>query len=323
MPSLKDRWRRARLIENTWIDAQNDFPATLGSATGVLAAPSGLAGYVAAQVMVPSGLTEMEVRCVDPSIPRRAGLKVRVRKEYGVWTAYRVDPEYVTDFYGGNPSGATAGELGYFGANAMVLDTRQVSTLRVYPTDPPSLSVTVGEYLVRYGDTWLAYAGGTLDLTAKVPSAGLMQKIVIVGMDGSAGTVTTVDGADTYRITAGSDAQPFTVTDIALMLNSATIPRDFLPGTAVRLYQGQTTVQKWDIFLDVKALAGQPRHLPVSTADVSNPPTEAELLAEFNSASWCGAGFMAIVNDNGAGTNEYLVWSDGTNWFYLAGTKAV
>src|SRR3990172_5097550 len=102
MPSLKDRYLRAVQKQAAWIEKQNDFPATLGSATGVLAAPSGLAGYVAAQVMVPSGLTEMEVLCVD--IPRRAGLQVRVRKEYGVWTAFRTDPTHVSDFYGGNPS---------------------------------------------------------------------------------------------------------------------------------------------------------------------------------------------------------------------------
>ncbi len=321
MPSLKDRYLRAVQKQSDWIAKQNDFPATLGSATGVLAAPSGQAGYVTAQVQVPSGLTEMEVLCVDPSVPRRAGLKVRVKKEYGVWTAYRVDPAYVTDFYGGNPSGATAGELGYFGANALVLDARQVSTLRVYPTDPPSLLVTIGPYLYQYGDTWFAYAGGTLDVTAKVPAAALMQKIIVVGLDGSAGTITTVDGADTYRFTAGSDAQPFTVTDIALMLNSATIPPDFIPCTALRLYAGQTAVNKWDIFYDAKRLAGQSRHLPVSTANVTTP-TEAELIAEFGTAAYVGNGFTAIVNDTGAGTDEYLVWSDGTNWFYVAGIKA-
>lgn len=318
--SFKDRYIASHARINVHVAAQNDFPATLGSATGVLAAPSGQAGYVVAQVQVPSGLTEMEVLCVD--VPRRAGLKVRVKKEYGVWTAYRADPAYVADFYGGNPSGVTAGELGYFGANALVLDARQVSALRVYPTATPSLSVTVGEYLVRYGDTWVACAGGTLDLTAKVPSTALMQKIVIVGVDGSAGTLTTVDGADTYRFTAGSDAQPFTITDIALMLNSATVPRDFIPGTAVRLYAGQTAVQKWDIFLDVKALAGQPRHWPVSTADVTTPPTDAELDAIYGTPAYVGEGFHALVNDNGAGTDEYLVWSDGTNWFYATGTKA-
>ena len=60
----------------------------------------------------------------------------------------------------------------------------------------------------------------------------------------------------------------------------------------------------------------------VSTANVSNPPTDAELDTAFGTPATVGAGFTVIVDDNAAGTNEYLVWSDGTNWFYATGTKA-
>lgn len=61
----------------------------------------------------------------------------------------------------------------------------------------------------------------------------------------------------------------------------------------------------------------------VSTANVSTPPTEAELISAFGTAATVGSGFTAIVNDNGGGTSEYMVWSDGTNWFHAAGTKAL
>lgn len=61
----------------------------------------------------------------------------------------------------------------------------------------------------------------------------------------------------------------------------------------------------------------------VSTANVSNPPTDAELDSAFGTPATVGSGFVAIVNDNNAGTDEYMVWSDGTNWFYATGTKAV
>jgi hypothetical protein len=60
----------------------------------------------------------------------------------------------------------------------------------------------------------------------------------------------------------------------------------------------------------------------VSTANVSNPPTDAELDSTFGTPATVGSGFVGLVNDNGGGTNEYLCWSDGTNWFYSTGTKA-
>lgn len=61
----------------------------------------------------------------------------------------------------------------------------------------------------------------------------------------------------------------------------------------------------------------------IVTDNVSSPPTDAELDTAFGQPSTVGAGFVGIVNDNAAGTAEYICWSDGTNWFYAAGTKAV
>lgn len=59
-----------------------------------------------------------------------------------------------------------------------------------------------------------------------------------------------------------------------------------------------------------------------STANVTNPPTDAELDSTFGTPATVGAGFLGVVNDNNGGTNEYLCWSDGANWFYTTGTKA-
>ena len=74
----------------------------------------------------------------------------------------------------------------------------------------------------------------------------------------------------------------------------------------------------------LEQLASQENRLVVrvATNDVSNPPTDAELDTAFGTPGAVGAGFIAVVNDNAAGSNEYLVWSDGTNWFYVTGTKA-
>lgn len=63
--------------------------------------------------------------------------------------------------------------------------------------------------------------------------------------------------------------------------------------------------------------------IPVSTADVSNPPTDAELDAEFGTPATVGAGYAALLNDGGLDANVYHVVSDGASWFYSALTKAV
>jgi hypothetical protein len=61
----------------------------------------------------------------------------------------------------------------------------------------------------------------------------------------------------------------------------------------------------------------------ISTANTSNPPTNAELDTEFGTPAQVGAGFSCLINDNAGGSNSYYVWSDGTNWWYTTGTKAV
>jgi len=60
-----------------------------------------------------------------------------------------------------------------------------------------------------------------------------------------------------------------------------------------------------------------------STANVANPPTDAELDSAFGAPSVNERGRMWLLNDAGAGTNEYLATTDGTNWLYATLTKAV
>lgn len=63
--------------------------------------------------------------------------------------------------------------------------------------------------------------------------------------------------------------------------------------------------------------------MPTSDANVSNPPTDAELDAAFGTPAAVGDGYIAFVDDAGAGTAVYLVSSDGTNWWHGLLTKAV
>ena len=58
-----------------------------------------------------------------------------------------------------------------------------------------------------------------------------------------------------------------------------------------------------------------------STLNVSNPPTDAELDAEFGAP----ADFhrAIIIDDAGGGANYWFVVSDGSAWLYVAMTAAV
>jgi hypothetical protein len=60
----------------------------------------------------------------------------------------------------------------------------------------------------------------------------------------------------------------------------------------------------------------------VSTDNTANPPTDAELDTAFGTPAAVGSGFLAILDDNGAGNNVYLIVSDGSNWWHVALTKA-
>ncbi len=63
--------------------------------------------------------------------------------------------------------------------------------------------------------------------------------------------------------------------------------------------------------------------IPTSSADVSNPPTDAELDSAFGTPATVGNGFTALLDDAGGDTNVYAVYSNGTSWFYTTLTKAV
>lgn len=63
--------------------------------------------------------------------------------------------------------------------------------------------------------------------------------------------------------------------------------------------------------------------MPTSDANVSDPPTDAELDAAFGTPAAVGDGYIAFVDDNGTSAKVWLVTSDGGAWWYEELTKAV
>ncbi len=61
-----------------------------------------------------------------------------------------------------------------------------------------------------------------------------------------------------------------------------------------------------------------------STANVTDPPTDAELNAEFGTPVTAEDGFFAVSDDNDSDTNIRVIYTNGTSWWYSAKlTKAV
>ena len=60
-----------------------------------------------------------------------------------------------------------------------------------------------------------------------------------------------------------------------------------------------------------------------STANVSSPPTDAQLDSAFGTASDLYTGFVGLLDDNGAGTTVWLCYVVNGAWFYEQLTKAV
>lgn len=56
----------------------------------------------------------------------------------------------------------------------------------------------------------------------------------------------------------------------------------------------------------------------VSVANVTDPPTLAEIEAAYGTAAVAGSGFIGILDDNNASANIFIVFTNGTDWFYSA-----
>jgi len=84
------------------------------------------------------------------------------------------------------------------------------------------------------------------------------------------------------------------------------------PGSAGSWIKSTATILEWTDSL-----------LEQDVSNVSNPPTDAELDAAFDTPANLGRGFVATVDDASGDTDVWLVWTTDASWFYVKGTKAV
>lgn len=182
-----------------------------------------------------------------------------------------------------------------------------------FPTAPfEEGDLPLGGAILTYGETELIQAR----LLPYLPFFEAVRTNILAGVD-----VTTFNGFLFYSSIAGE----------LINIQSSTSNSD--PGVGDDENDGwgyfsmvlNTTTSALRVCLDPAAGAADWRRIDrvYSTANVGNPPTDAELDAVFGTPAANGTGFLAILDDNGAGTNVWLVAGNGTNWYYTAMTQAV
>lgn len=176
----------------------------------------------------------------------------------------------------------------------------------------------------RFEDTrhWLGARGTLLSETAEtvtiasgVATLGNGSNFILAAESGTADTVTSfaVSGVPRLLLLMADSGDTITIEN----------------GTAVDFVSGRSYVQSGTmglmLFWDGSAAIdiGTPTGATVvrSNANVTTP-TEAELISAFGAIADFPLTSVGILNDNGAGANEWIVWSDGTDYWFVAGTKA-
>jgi hypothetical protein len=211
-------------------------------------------GYVTVEAELPSGVTRWEVRCSKVLPQAGAPVILKLARDHE-WEVAEDDPRRAATFWagkGGGNVGPHAASHGLGGADPLLIDQRAVLTLRVSPSVPESLSVYLGPYVYRYSGTWHWWGGDYVDLSSYTPTNPSYQRIVVVGLDGSAAASLVIAGDEVYTPT---NELTFSGDDVRAALEFGNAPSDFIPAAAVRLLYNPSAVYLGDIFLGAKQLA--------------------------------------------------------------------
>jgi len=174
----------------------------------------------------------------------------------------------------------------------------------------PSTSVLVQPFVYEWAGQRYVTPAEVLDLSGEGPAMSNQVTPVLVYVELATTTISTQASA-AYN---PSNSLPPPVVKPA---RSALIGRVFVSGLAGTDGIGGSQIEA------LQDMIAYGDYLRVSAANVSNPPTDAELDSAFGTPAAVGEGFTALVNDGGGDTNIYLVASTGTAWAYVSLTVAV
>jgi hypothetical protein len=245
--------------------------------------------------------------------PTLEGFRVRL-----AYPSYAPDRVHVMDLDDGEGLQALGGFTPQEQLNAAQAtpQTANMADFRLSVVSGLTVQVNPGKYFQRSTGKWQYFGGDTIALT--MPTTSGYHQMQVVALDTEDGDLDVV--SNTAEV--GTNKDLYDLSTIAGM----TIPDGYLPCGAVHCLNGVTDLAETDIYRNADPrVMFQARTTPVlvSTANVSNPPTDAELDAEFGTPAAVGAGYARVINDAGADANNYWVVSNGISWWYVALTKAV
>jgi hypothetical protein len=191
----------------------------------------------------------------------------------------------------------------------------QIVTLRCSQTIPASLYVMISGWKPIVNGVAYNFPGEVaFELSSFVPVSGHC----CVGVFMQSDLVTPI----AYASTAIGLDDDLSIDDV-----NAVLAQVALTCTPVWFYDVKAAVTQifdTDTLLDGRQLvnAATQGRAAISIANVGSPPSAGDITSAFGAPGVVGAGFVGIINDNGADTDFWLCISDGVYWTYSAMTKA-
>lgn len=173
-----------------------------------------------------------------------------------------------------------------------------------------------------YGSVWIDdqytadFSASPLDTSSNaidVPTTNNQALIVMVQIDPLAGTLSYKQSAE---FNASASFKQIYKSSLFPIPDAEKVLIGYLQltkGVSISSYNATQSAPQW---INNSAI-------PTSSADVTNPPTDAELDSAFGTPAALGDGFVGLLDDNAGDANVYLCTTNGTSWWYTALTKAV
>jgi len=262
MPSIKQLQRQFQGIQDVRQPVRAKFHALIGHPDGTTIEDPETAGYVFVRI---DGDSNRVRRALCREVLQRYNQPVIVAYSDQLPNTLEVITLDVNAFEpssgggsswdGGAQLGAHAGQHDVSGGDTDWIQSKRLLPLRTRPAVPASMRVYVesGPYQYQLGSNY--WPGGySSDMTAQIPAADLQLYRVIY--------IAAATNTLTYANTATMPIDPY-LADFEAVLDL--IPTNCVPLSAVRLYNGQTTIAEADIY-DLRSLISSAPGTATATA---------------------------------------------------------
>lgn len=207
-------------------------------------------GYIWARIMLPTGATPVQVLCRKTAAVY--GAPVWIQENFdGILEVIEEDVTEAIAYFGEYGTGNApqhAPSHGYYGHDSLRLKSLQIDPLLTRPNDTPGLLAYVEPLIYSAGGVNAVWDGGTIDLSPYVPVSTGYQRLVITALDMGSNTLIAFAGSQSFVNLSESRFMPFSRQDAASIETTGNV----LLSAAVRLYAGQSRIDKWDVPFDMR-----------------------------------------------------------------------